>query len=1548
MKKNVCLLLLTAVCAAGPLMGADGTWTASGDGNWSNTANWQDSTPASGSGSTAYLTTGFGTINNDETSLALLGLQISGSGYTFIGNAITLDSAGFITVLGGTHTVSLPLVLQGSTAVAAASGQTLTLSGAISGDGGLTTSGGRVVLGNPDNSYLGHTVQASGTLQFATVSSLGSASAGLTLGDGTFRYTGDSASLGRGFTILAGATADRASVLDVVNSGTTLTVPGQIVSPGGVFLKTGEGTVAFTYPGYQEFGTNRVGGSQSAIISYDENGVADINGYTAFTIDKGRVILGAAGQTNIIAPGDAWIGTRTLASPRLDVVGGYTEFRGGYLSIGRGTGTTNSPQMPSLYINNGAYVNIEGSGLVMDNANGQDDHKCRPYLSIDNGTLRTSGEMFIGEDPASEPTVLVDNGGSLISDTINYDRWGLSFAQNYGAQANVTFANNSLCAAYHVTAQYGSTLNVNSGSTLMFDDTTRLAVNNSLNQGTVKFNGGTLTQRTSGLGSAWFVKLGSLLVGVNGMTINSDGYAWLDPVLTADPSSTGGSVTKTGSGTLAMRPTPMTVQVNAGKIMLATEYPWSADSANGTFSLASGSALELAAGGSAAGMALNLSGNTLTYTAPSLCSQPDLWQFNGGALWRADGLLELTPDIGSSASTAFLRRRYPVTNAWTATFSYLGWDVRTPWNPADGISFIIHNNSAGTTYVGGGATASGYDNGGNLAHSFGIVIDVYNKYVRFGKEGSLVDAYPFPSDIPHLSSPNKTLFSISYDGAGQLTLLMTPPGCSTYRYTYDVDLSAQLASSDGYGYIGFGAGTGGCYAQHTIADFMFSNSLLTTPTPYCRYGGNVTLGAGDTLTANVTPTPQQRGFVGGSLSYANGAVLDATKPISMLPPAPTMTDQGLWKLNNNAHWRTDGRLALSEAVNGTYGTAYTTNRYTVSGSWTARFKYDIGGHSDPAADYFTFSLQNRSPSSGDHFANPGLALMWRYYQDGPKNYLKLYTNQVEVMESYDTSPVVLPSGGIADIEVTHNPTAQTITVIMSQAAGTYTYTNVITGVDLRAALAGADSAYLGFGAATGGLNAENIVSDFSFASDAVVAASLSGYVAFDQLSGSGVLTKRGSAALGFQGDIDRPTSNAAVRLEQGGLVLRKSTLEPLDTTGPRSDWHFSPIGKWGPDGTLQYCNSTWVGGSDTACSTRRFRVSEAWTATFSYQMGAVNWAPQDAFSFFVHNDPRGPAAVGNNNVGAGYEGIVRSTGIRWCIYPDHPLDIRHKSYVGHGGAFDYSSGQSYLPIIITDAETFFVIRYDPTAATLTSVITQGSQCVTNVFTGVNIAADVGDNYAYVGFGAGNGGACSEVRIRNFRMTADQPSDVLPNLQSLVSLTLPAASTNTATLDTSLPNGSFQIASATVGDGAFFGVDTTGTSGSLTLASVTQSGVATYPVDAGCTLALNNVSGGTRLVKQGAGTLTLTGSVATYSGATVLQGGTLSLASALLPPSADMSVTNGATLNLAFTGKQYAHALTVNGAPMLGGRYTAANTTWITGPGALLVTFPPQGTVIFIR
>ncbi|HQL50936.1 MAG TPA: hypothetical protein PLR91_07040 [Kiritimatiellia bacterium] len=421
--------------AAATLRAADGTWIAPGGGAWSDTANWQDQAVAEGSGATATFAAAGGAVNNDMTGLALRGVQLGGAGYTFAGNALALDAAGFITVLGGSHTVGLPLTLGGPTTFTLASGQTLTVDGAVSGVGSLELYGGRTVLGAA-NTYAGPTVLVTGILEVASVGALGSSDddpANLVLGDGTFRYTGPSATLSRGYTLLPGVSSNRAAVIDIPNAGTTLTVAGKVAAPGGSFIKTGEGTVAYTYPGFQELSKSRTSVAEATPLVFDENGSAGTNGYALFTVDKGRVILGAPGQTNQIAS-VAWIGSRTLASPRMDITGGVTRFVGSYVTIGRGTGTLASPQQPSLYLSNGAFV--EMPSFVMGYWNSQPNFYSEPYLHIDGATLQVNGDCFLSENASLKSTVAVTNGGLFQCDSTPWDR-GMSISQTAGARTDV-------------------------------------------------------------------------------------------------------------------------------------------------------------------------------------------------------------------------------------------------------------------------------------------------------------------------------------------------------------------------------------------------------------------------------------------------------------------------------------------------------------------------------------------------------------------------------------------------------------------------------------------------------------------------------------------------------------------------------------------------------------------------------------------------------------------------------------------------------------------------------------------------------------------------------------------------------------------------------------------------------------------------------------------------------------------------------------------------------------------------------------------------------
>ena len=187
---------------------------------------------------------------------------------------------------------------------------------------------------------------------------------------------------------------------------------------------------------------------------------------------------------------------------------------------------------------------------------------------------------------------------------------------------------------------------------------------------------------------------------------------------------------------------------------------------------------------------------------------------------------------------------------------------------------------------------------------------------------------------------------------------MKVPGFGSYNYTFEVDVASEVGDSEAY--MGFTAATGGAYGQHIISDVIFDDGSPAL-SDYCRHGGQVSLAAGETLSATLNPSVEQKGFVLGALNYADQAVIDVDNN-SGLPPEATFEDQGMWNLNGFASWKPDGGLSVSAAAQNSSGTAYTTNRYPVTSSWVARFKYDQGVRSSPPADYISFCIQNKSPS----------------------------------------------------------------------------------------------------------------------------------------------------------------------------------------------------------------------------------------------------------------------------------------------------------------------------------------------------------------------------------------------------------------------------------------------------------------------------------------------------------------------------------------------------------------------------------------------------------
>ncbi len=113
------------------------------------------------------------------------------------------------------------------------------------------------------------------------------------------------------------------------------------------------------------------------------------------------------------------------------------------------------------------------------------------------------------------------------------------------------------------------------------------------------------------------------------------------------------------------------------------------------------------------------------------------------------------------------------------------------------------------------------------------------------------------------------------------------------------------------------------------------------------------------------------------------------------------------------------------------------------------------------------------------------------------------------------------------------------------------------------------------------------------------------------------------------------------------------------------------------------------------------------------------------------------------------------------------------------------------------------------------------------------------------------------------------------------------------------------------------------------------GGSTQPATVGAVTLGSVISGG--LTKAGAGTLTLTGAN-TYTGATVVNAGTLSLGSATaLPPHGTLRLASGAVLNVAYAGGFIPlNRLFVNDVELPAGVYSPGGLANLTGTGALLV------------
>ena len=155
----------------------DSTWQLNGGGSWSDSSDWSAGIPTR-AGDTANFATNLAspdTVTLDAArSVGILSFD-SAEPFTIAagsGGVLTMDNgtgAAQINLTGGSDIISAPLVLDSNTVVDIAAGDTLTVTGGISGAGTLTvTGGGKLSLGTGVNSITGLTILSGSSLGLAS------------------------------------------------------------------------------------------------------------------------------------------------------------------------------------------------------------------------------------------------------------------------------------------------------------------------------------------------------------------------------------------------------------------------------------------------------------------------------------------------------------------------------------------------------------------------------------------------------------------------------------------------------------------------------------------------------------------------------------------------------------------------------------------------------------------------------------------------------------------------------------------------------------------------------------------------------------------------------------------------------------------------------------------------------------------------------------------------------------------------------------------------------------------------------------------------------------------------------------------------------------------------------------------------------------------------------------------------------------------------------------------------------------------------------------
>ncbi|PPL00361.1 Ig-like domain-containing protein [Parapedobacter indicus] len=431
----------------------------------------------------------------DGNLVATTGSQVSSGTLTFDGGTLSMDLTG----TSGTTSVPNPVILDGgggTFAVDGDNGNTVTLSGVVSGSGQLVKTGAaKLYLTNNANTYTGTMTVATGTLEFTNVTSLGSGA--ITIDDNAT------------LSVLWGGLAANAITLAgnaTVNTKAVVTLSG-VISGANNLTKSGTGSLTLA-------GTNTYTGTTTVaegtvVVSNDHH-----LGTGAVILSDGATLLVSAGaviDNPVVLAGNATVNT----SLNLTLSG---------IISGSGSLTKISPGKLLLSGNNtysGSTIVNEGTLSVASDAN----------LGADGLFLGNSTTLDVTGSTTLDNSISLGGNATLINSADVTLSGVISGGNNLSIQSTsavLTLAGNNT---------YPGMTNLVSGSLRVGNDS-------NLGAGSINLADGTTLEVTDATDIENAVTLAGIAT-VN--TSNTGGAATLSGVITG-----AGGLTKTGVGTLAL------------------------------------------------------------------------------------------------------------------------------------------------------------------------------------------------------------------------------------------------------------------------------------------------------------------------------------------------------------------------------------------------------------------------------------------------------------------------------------------------------------------------------------------------------------------------------------------------------------------------------------------------------------------------------------------------------------------------------------------------------------------------------------------------------------------------------------------------------------------------------------------------------------------------------------------------------------------------------------------------------------------------------------